>query len=85
MSKFSKSSASLPPFMFEKPHFIPFVFMMKKMGKLDRPDADMSEWIKLDFLIDLDKTASNYSRKFAMFKFGWSEEWIKWVIAYREI
>jgi hypothetical protein len=47
MSKFSKSSA--PP--------IPFVSKVKKIDKVDGPDADNSEWIKLDFLMDPDNPA----------------------------
>jgi hypothetical protein len=52
MSKLSKSAAVLPPSVQEKlpPHS--FFFKVKKMDKVDVPDADKSEWIKLDFLID---------------------------------
>jgi hypothetical protein len=42
---------------------IPFVFKVKKMDKVDGPDADKSEWIKLEFLMDPDNPAlgSKYS------------------------
>jgi hypothetical protein len=43
---------------------------MKKMDKIDGPDADKSEWIILEFLIDPDNPASKYSRQFAIFKDG---------------
>jgi hypothetical protein len=57
MSKFSKSSAALPSSMCENPPPIPFVSKVKKMDKVDGPDADKAEWIKLEFLIDADNTA----------------------------
>jgi hypothetical protein len=60
---------------------------MKKMDKVDGPDADKSEWIKLEFLMDSDNPAldSKYSRQFAIFKDGCPEDWIKWVMAFCEI
>jgi hypothetical protein len=84
MSKFSKSTASLPPSVHENP--IPFVSKVKKMDKVDGPDTDKSEWIKLEFLMDPDNPAldSKYSQKFAIFKDGCPEDWIKWVMAMKE-
>jgi hypothetical protein len=41
----------------EKPNPIPLVSKVKKMDKLDEPDADKSEWIKLEFLMDPDNPA----------------------------
>jgi hypothetical protein len=66
---------------------IPFVSKVKKMDKVDGLDADKSEWIMLEFLMDPDNPAwgSKYSRQFAIFKDGCPEEWIKWVMAFREI
>jgi hypothetical protein len=60
---------------------------VKKVDKVDGPDADKSESIKLEFLMDPGNPASKYSRKFAIFKDGCRvpEEWIKWVMAFREI
>jgi hypothetical protein len=86
MSKFSKSTAALPPPFCENPP-IPFVSKVKKVDKVDGPDADKSEWIKLEFIMDTDNPAldSKYSRQFAIFKDGWTEDWIKWVMAFREI
>jgi hypothetical protein len=43
MSKFSKSSAYLPPSMRKNPPPIPFVSKVKKMDKGDGPDADKSD------------------------------------------
>jgi hypothetical protein len=57
------------------------------MDKVDGPDVDKSEWIKLEFLMDPDNPpwGSKYSRQFAIFKDGCPEDWIKWVMAFREI
>jgi hypothetical protein len=52
MSKFSKSATALPPSVRENPPPIPFVSKVKKVDKVDGPDADKFEWIKLDFLMD---------------------------------
>jgi hypothetical protein len=41
MSKFSISSAALPPSVRETPHS----FVSKGGDKVDGPDADKSEWI----------------------------------------
>jgi hypothetical protein len=70
LSRFSKSSAALPPFVSKKPPTIPFVSKVKKMDKVDGLDADKSEWIKLEFLMDTDNPASNYYQQFAIFKDG---------------
>jgi hypothetical protein len=86
MSKFSKSTAALPPSVRKNPP-IPFVSKVKKMDKVDGTDADKSDWIKLEFLMDPDNPASGskYSQQFAIFKDGCKEDWIKWVMAFREI
>jgi hypothetical protein len=89
MSKFSEFSAALPPSVRDNPSPIPFVSKVKKMDKVDGPDADKSEWIKLEFLMYTDNPAldSKYSRQVAIFKNGCRvpEDWIKWVMAFREI
>jgi hypothetical protein len=45
---------------------------MKKMDKVDSTDADKSEWIKLEFLMDPDNPALDfkYSRQFSIFMDG---------------
>jgi hypothetical protein len=43
---------------------------VKKMDKVDGHDADDSERIKLEFLMDAVNSASKYSWKFAIFKDG---------------
>jgi hypothetical protein len=45
----------------------------------------MSEWIKLKFIMDPDNTESKYSWQFAIFKDGFQEEWIKWLMDFCEI
>jgi hypothetical protein len=54
---------------------------------MDGLDTDKSEWIKLEFLMDPENLAlhSKYSCQFAIFKDGCPEDWIKWVMALREI
>jgi hypothetical protein len=65
---------------------IPFVSKVnKKMDKVDGPDADKSEWIKLEFFMDTDNPASKYSRQFAIFNDGFPEECIKWLMAFCDI
>jgi hypothetical protein len=64
---------------------IPFDSKVKNMDKVDRPDADKSEWIKLEFFIKLDNPSSKYSQHYAIFMDGFPEEWIKWVMTFREI
>jgi hypothetical protein len=71
MSKFSKSSAALPPSLQESnPHPFPFVSKVKKLDKVDQLDAVQSEWIKLEFLMDPDNPCSKYSQQLAIFKDG---------------
>jgi hypothetical protein len=43
---------------------------VKKIDKVDGPDAEKTEWIKLEFLMDPDKpeSGSKYSRQFSIFK-----------------
>jgi hypothetical protein len=86
MSKFSKSAAALPPSVRENPPHS-FCFQGEEDGQVDGPDVDKSDWIKLEFLMDPDNPAldSKYSRQFSIFKDGCPEDWIKWVMAFREI
>jgi hypothetical protein len=62
---------------------------VKKVDKVDGPGVDKSEWIKLEFLMvpDNPDSGSKYSRQFTIFKDGFRvpEDWIKWVMAFREI
>jgi hypothetical protein len=66
---------------------IPFVSKVKNIDKVDGTDADKSEWIKLKIFMDPDNPTldSKYSRQFAIFKDGCPEDWIKWVMDFRDI
>jgi hypothetical protein len=88
MCKFCKSAATLPPSVRKNtPPSISFVSKVKKMDKVDGPEADKSDWIKLEFHMDPDNSASGskYSRQLSIFKNGYPEEWIKWVMGFRKI
>jgi hypothetical protein len=58
---------------------------VKKTDNIDGTDTDKSDWIKLEFLMDPDSPTSKYSRQLAIFKDGFPEDRIKWVITFREI
>jgi hypothetical protein len=62
---------------------------VKKVEKVDGPDVDKSEGIKLEFIMEPDNPASGskHSRQFAIFKHGYRipEDWIKRVVAFHEI
>jgi hypothetical protein len=73
------------PFCARESPPIPFVSKVKKMDKVDGPDKDKSECIKLEFLMDLDNPAFKYSQQFYIFKGACPEDWIKWVMAFPEI
>jgi hypothetical protein len=49
------------------------------MDMVDGPEADKSEWIKLELLMDPDNPAfgSNYSQQFAIFKDGCNTQKIR--------
>jgi hypothetical protein len=55
------------------------------MEKVDGTDADKSERIKFEFLMDPNNLAYKYSQQFAIFKNGCPEDWIKKVLAFSEI
>jgi hypothetical protein len=72
------------------PPLIPLVSKVKKMDKVDNvdgPDTQKSKLIKLEFFINPFQQAlgSKYSRQFAIFKEVCPGDWIKWVMAFREI
>jgi hypothetical protein len=85
MSKFSKYSAALNLSVHKIPPPIPFVSKVQKMEKVNVPDADNIEWIKLDFCMDPDNPASKYLQQFSIFKDGCPEDWIKWVMDFCKI
>ena len=44
-----------------------------------------TEHIKLEFFMDSGNPDSKYARHFVIFKDGCPEDWIKWLMAFREI
>jgi hypothetical protein len=80
LSKFTKSLTGLPPAVRENP-------FVSKARKTENPDenADKTEYIKLEFYMDPSNPASKYARHFIIFKDGCAEDWVKWLMAYREI
>ena len=83
LSKFNRTLTGLPPAVRENPP-IPFI---SKARKADNPEenADKTEYIKLEFYMDPGNPASKYARHFIIFKDGCAEDWVKWLMAYREV
>jgi hypothetical protein len=73
----------LPPTVRENPP-IPFI---SKARKLENPEesADKTEFIRLEFFMDRNNPATKYARHFVIFKDGCAEDWVKWLMAYRDI
>ena len=73
----------LPPSVRENPP-IPFI---SKARKLENPEenADKTEFIRLEFFMDNNNPATKYARHFVIFKDGCAEDWVKWLMAYRDI
>jgi len=65
----------LPPSVRENPP-IPFI---SKARKLENPEenADKTEFIRLEFLMDSNNPATKYGRHFVIFKDGCAEDWVK--------
>jgi hypothetical protein len=57
----------------------PWVIFLKLLPLVscDEADSEKTESIKLDFFIDPDNPATKYSWHFAIYKYGFPEEWIK--------
>ena len=83
LSKFTKSMIGLPPAVRENPP-IPFI---SKARKLENPEesADKTEFIRLEFFMERNNPATKYARHFVIFKDGCAEDWVKWLMAYRDI
>jgi hypothetical protein len=73
----------LPTSVRENPP-IPFI---SKARKLENPEdgTDKTQFIKLDFFMDPNNPASKYTKHFVIFKDGCAEDWIRWLMGYREI
>jgi hypothetical protein len=85
MSKFSKTSVALPSSVSKALPPVRFVSKVKKLNKVDGPDADKTELIKLEFFMVPDNPGFKCSRYFSIFKDGCPEEWIKWLTSFCEI
>jgi hypothetical protein len=83
MSKFAKNHHGMLPALRET-HPIPFVSRSKK-AEAERAEVYKTEYIKFDFFVDPENPESRYSKEFLIFKDGCSEEWIKWLMDYRDL
>jgi hypothetical protein len=72
MSKVSKSSADILPSIGTIPSPIPFVSKLKKMDKVNGPDARKTQYTKLEFFMGPDNAATEfkYSRNLVIFNDG---------------
>jgi hypothetical protein len=80
--KFSKYSAALTPSVCKNILHIPFISNVKNMNNADGSDADKTEWINLEFLMDPGNSASKYSQIFSLFKGGCTEDYFKCFISW---
>jgi hypothetical protein len=86
MGKFSQYSTALPLLCARIPIPSFLLFPRQRRWTVDGPDADKSEWINLEFLIDPDNPAlGSKCQQFAISKDGYSEDWTKWAMAFSEI
>jgi hypothetical protein len=83
-SKFVKSGNGLPSLVCENPP-IPFNSKASKTENVDGANVDNTDFIKLEFFMDPSNSASKYARHIVTFKDVCAEEWVKWLMAYREI
>jgi hypothetical protein len=63
---------------------IPFVSRAKKV-ETEGAEVDKTEYIKFDFFVDPENPSSRYSKEFLIFKDSCPEEWIKWLMEYRDL
>jgi hypothetical protein len=80
MSKFSKH---ILPTMRENPP-IPFVTKLKKL-EAEGDESDKVESIRFEFLVDPSNPATRFSKEFFVFKDGSPEEYIRWLMGYRNL
>jgi hypothetical protein len=71
------------PSMRENPP-IPFTPNSKKV-KSELTEADKTELITFDFFVDPKNSATKFSKEFLIFKDGGPEDWIKWLMGYRDL
>ena len=80
MSKFSKH---ILPTMRENPP-IPFVTKLKKL-EAEGVDSEKVESIRFEFLVDPSNPATRFPKEFFVFKDGSPEEYIRWLMGYRDL
>ena len=80
MSKFNKN---MPPTMRENPP-IPFVTKIKKL-ETEGAESEKVESIRFEFLVDPSNPATRFSKEFFVFKDGSPEEYIRWLMGYRDL
>ena len=73
----------MPPTMRENPP-IPFVTKPKKV-EAEGADSDKVESIRFEFLVDPSNPATRFSKEFIIFKDGSPEDYIRWLIGYRDL
>ena len=73
----------MPPTMRENPP-IPFVAKLKKL-ETEGADSNKVESIRFEFLVDPSNPANQFSKEFIIFKDGSPEEYIRWLIGYRDL
>ena len=77
-SKRNRTLRGLLPAVSES--FLPPISFVSKARK-----ADKTECIKLEFYKDPGNPDPKYARHFIIFKDGCAEDWVKWLMAYREV
>ena len=63
---------------------IPFVTKLKKL-EAEGADSDKVESIRFEFLVDPSNPATRFFKEFIIFKDGSPEEYIRWLISYRDL
>ena len=82
LSKSTKSMIGLLSVRGNPP--IPFISKARKLENSEE-NEDKTEFIRLEFLMDSNNSATKYARHFVIFKDGCAENWVKWLMAYRDI
>ena len=63
---------------------IPFVTKLKKL-EAEGADSEKVESIRFEFLVDPSNPATRFSKEFFVFKDGSPEEYIRWLMGYRDL
>jgi hypothetical protein len=63
---------------------IPFVAKLKRL-EADDSDAEKVESVRFEFLVDPSNPNTRFTKEFFIFKDGTPEEYIKWLMGYRDL